>query len=199
MSTRVTLVCHAATAATARAAFPLDEPPTAAGLAAAREQARPPSGRAPSGRAPRALRGPELRCAETAAAFGLAEVRVEPALRDCDHGDWAGRTLDEVLAADPAGMAAWLADPDAAPHGGESLASVSARAGAWLDELGRAAEHARVIAVTHPTVARAVAVHALRAPASVFWHLDAGPLARVDLTRNGPRWALRGFGVPGRA
>ncbi|MET7305001.1 histidine phosphatase family protein [Embleya sp. NPDC005575] len=191
MSTRVTLLCHAATVATGRAAFPADEPPTAHGRAAA-ERLAPMAG----GKPPRAVRGPELRCAETSIALGLADALVEPALRDCDHGTWAGRTLDEVLAADPAGVAAWLAEPDATPHGGESLASVLARSASWLDEQAQAG-HGRLVAITHPIVARAVAVHALRAPASVFWHLDAGPLARVDLTRNGTRWALRGFGTPG--
>ncbi|WP_406299516.1 histidine phosphatase family protein [Embleya sp. NBC_00888] len=192
MSTRVTLLCHAATAATGRAAFPLDEPPTAHGRAAA-ERLAPIVG----GKPPRAVRGPELRCADTAAAIGLAHALVEPALRDCDHGSWAGRTLEEVLAADPTGVAAWLGDPDAAPHGGESLTSVLARAGGWLEEQERAGRHGRVVAITHPILARAVAVHALRAPASVFRHLDAGPLARVDLTYNGTRWALRGFGLLG--
>ncbi|MEU0937076.1 histidine phosphatase family protein [Embleya sp. NPDC005971] len=190
VSTRVTLLCHAATAATGRAAFPLDEPSTAHGRAAARRSA-PPAG----GKPPRAVRGPESRCADTAIAIGLAHALVEPALRDCDHGTWAGRTLDEVLAADPAGVAAWLAEPTATPHGGESLAAVLDRSARWLDEQARAS-HGRVVAITHPIVARAVAVHALRAPASVFWHLDAGPLTRVDLTHNGPRWALRGFGGP---
>ncbi|WP_406279670.1 histidine phosphatase family protein [Embleya sp. NBC_00896] len=187
MSTRVTLLCHAATGATERAAFAVDESPTAHGLAAAERLA--PITR---GRSVRPARGPELRCAATAVAVGLVGAVVEPALRDGDHGTWAGRTLDDVLAADPAGVAAWLADPNAAPHGGESLGEVLARVGDWLDR--QAAGPGRVVAVTHPMVARAAVVHAVRAPANVFWHLDAGPLARVDLTHNGPRWSLRGFG-----
>ncbi|MFI6584160.1 histidine phosphatase family protein [Embleya sp. NPDC050493] len=185
MSTRVTLLCHAATAATGRAAFPLDEPITAHGRAAA-ERLAPPVG----GKLLRVVRGPELRCAQTSVAIGLADALIEPALRDCDHGTWAGRTLDEVLAADPAGVAAWLAEPEATPHDGESLASVLDRSASWLDEQARGG-HGRVVAVTHTIVARAVAVHALRGAVGVFWHLDVGPLGRVDLSRNGARWALR--------
>ncbi|MGW1992708.1 histidine phosphatase family protein [Embleya sp. NPDC001921] len=111
----------------------------------------------------------------------------------------AGRAVRRwrCRAADPTGVAAWLGDPDAAAHSGESLTSVPARAGGRLDEQERAGLHGRLVAVTHPILARAVAVHALRAPASVFRHLDAGPPARVDLTHNGVRWALRGFGPPG--
>jgi broad specificity phosphatase PhoE len=63
---------------------------------------------------------------ETAAALGLAAT-VDAGLADWDLGEWRGRALDEV-----AGIAEWVADPDAVPHGGESLTALLARVAAWL-------------------------------------------------------------------
>ncbi|MGT2529267.1 histidine phosphatase family protein [Streptomyces nojiriensis] len=56
-------------------------------------------------------------------------------LRGLDAGEWAGRTLDEVAAADPAGVHAWLTDPGYAPPGGESTVALIARVGAELAAL----------------------------------------------------------------
>jgi broad specificity phosphatase PhoE len=67
------------------------------------------------------LRSPALRAAQTAEGLAL-EARAEPLLRDCDFGCWAGRSLAEVQAQAPEAVADWLANPHAAPHGGESFA-----------------------------------------------------------------------------
>lgn len=181
MPARLILLCHAATAATRANRFPADdsiEPAAAAtlpGLAA---------------RLPRfdsALCGRERRVRETAAAL---EVAVEPvaALDDWDLGRWRGRDLAEVSAAELEAFPAWMSDPESAPHGGESLAALLGRVGAWLAGMASAR---RMLAVTHPAVARAAIVHVLGAPATAFWRIDAGPLALVDLRHDGRRWALR--------
>ncbi len=184
-SSRVTLLAHAPTAATAGAAFPGDEPLDGRGRAWV-EAAR---GAVP--RADRAVRAPGRACAETCAGLGLGAAS-DARLGDWDVGEWAGRALDDVAAAQPAAVAAWLADPDAAPHGGESLSALVARVAAWL----AAVPAGHTLAVCGPAVVRAAVVAVLGAPPRAFWRLDVAPLTRTDL-RGGPdRWTVRSTAVP---
>ncbi|CRK57409.1 Probable phosphoglycerate mutase [Alloactinosynnema sp. L-07] len=174
MSRTLTVVSHAATAATRLAAFPADEPIEHTGIDG-------------GPRADTAVRGPESRCAQTAAALGLS-ADPDDRLRDCDYGRWRGRTLDEVAAAEPDAVAIWLTDPGAAPHGGETLLDLLDRVGGWLDT---PPDGRRTVAVTHPAVAKAMIVRALGADPSAFWRIDIAPLSRTIL-RGGPgRWTLR--------
>ncbi|MEV6617970.1 histidine phosphatase family protein [Streptomyces sp. NPDC051051] len=131
---------------------------------------------------------PSQRCRRTARALGWDAV-VEPALRDLDMGDWRGRTLDEVAAGDGAGLAAWMTDPGAAPHGGESVADACGRVTAWLD--GLPPDAGPVLAVVEQAVARAAVLRALDAPLSSFWRVDVPPLSAVRLTGRSGRWNLR--------
>jgi len=119
VNARLTLVAHASTAATARAVFAGDEglEPRGAAAAAAATRLR---------RVTRTVCSPARAAVETAAALGLAAT-VDAGLADWDLGEWRGRALDEV-----AGIAEWVADPDAVPHGGESLTALLARVAAWL-------------------------------------------------------------------
>lgn len=168
-------------AALREARFAADVPLDPAGSAAARAAAGalPPAGRA--------LAGPSLRCRETAEALGLAAEPV-PALADWGMGRWQGRTLAEVSAAEPEGVARWLSDPSAAPHGGDPLTALIARAGTWLDALPPGG--GRLLAVVDPAVVRALLVHALDLPAAVFWRLDPAPLTLTGLTSRAGRWNL---------
>ncbi|MGH3860732.1 histidine phosphatase family protein [Actinokineospora sp.] len=175
MSATLTVVSHAATAATRMAAFPRDEP-----VERSLDVAGP-------GRVDSASRGPETRCAQTAAALGVS-AEIDDRLRDCDYGRWRGRRLDEVAGAEPEEVARWLTDPKAAPHGGESIVDLLARVADWLDDLqpGR-----RIVAVTHPAVVKAMIVTTLGADPPAFWRIDVTPLSRT-VFRGGPhRWNLR--------
>ncbi|WP_205695686.1 histidine phosphatase family protein [Conexibacter sp. SYSU D00693] len=179
---RLVLVRHATTSAVRAAAFGGDEPLDERGRVAARALA---------GALPRtdvAYASPAGRARETAAAAGLDPVTVEPAIAECDFGAWAGRPLAEVHAEDPDATAAWMADPDAAPHGGESLTQLLARVRAWLDE--QAAQDGRAIAVTHGGVVKAAVVCALDAPASAFWRVDVSPLSFTELHAHAGRWTV---------
>jgi len=182
---RITLVTHPATTATTVAAFPTDDPLPAAGATAARSAAPALAGYGSAGWSC----GPALRCRQTVAALGAAEVTIDDGLDECDYGSWRGRTLDEVAAADPAGVDAWLTDPDAAPHGGESVRDLLYRVRTWLD--GTASGAPRTLAVTHASVVRAVLVVALGAPPSAFWRLDVAPLTRTDLSGRSGAWTVR--------
>ncbi|MYV92986.1 histidine phosphatase family protein, partial [Streptomyces sp. SID1034] len=106
-----------------------------------------------------------------------------------DVGRWRGQTLDEVGRAEPEAVGAWLGDPSAAPHGGESVAQLCARAAAWLDA---AAEDAgRTLAVVEPEIVRALVLRALDAPLSAFWRIDVPPLTATELSGRAGRWNLR--------
>ncbi|MEV7868693.1 histidine phosphatase family protein [Streptomyces sp. NPDC088124] len=132
---------------------------------------------------------PTPRSRATGAALGFAPL-AQPALRDCDMGRWRGYTLAEVMAREPAGVDAWLADPRGAPHGGEPLLTFISRIGGWLDT--RPAEDvSAIVAVTEPAVVRAALVYALQAPPRTYWYVDVRPLSTITLTGTPGRWNLR--------
>ncbi|CAL9654381.1 histidine phosphatase family protein [Streptomyces griseomycini] len=125
-----------------------------------------------------AVRGPSPGCARTAQALAVT-AEVEPALRDFDYGEWHGRTVAEIAATDPYGLSALLTDPDAVPHGGESVRQLCRRIKDWLSSLPPRRGHA--VAITEPAVIRAALIHALSDPVSAFWHITVPPVAAVTL------------------
>lgn len=181
MTARLILICHAATAAARAGAFPLDEPLecNSADRAATVAHAL---------RADRAWVSPALRARQTAALLRLT-ADIDPELRDCDYGRWAGRSLAEIEAEEPRALAEWLTHPHSVAHGGESIAALVARVSAWLE--ARKLDEGRLVAVTHASVIRAAIVSALGAPAAAFWRIDIAPLTRVTLTGHQARWNLR--------
>jgi broad specificity phosphatase PhoE len=182
MPARLTLISHAATPATRKARFPDDEEIETKGQEAAAAL------RQTVGRFDRVWAAPERRVAETALAIGLT-AEPSPSLRDFDLGTWRGHTLQEISDADEDAMAAWMSDPEATPHGGESLSQLLARVSNWLGQVP--ADRGNLAAVTHPSVIRAAVVAVLDAGPMSFWRIDVAPLARVEFFSNGRRWALR--------
>nr|WP_246638675.1 histidine phosphatase family protein [Rhizobium binae] len=181
VNTRLTWICHGATAASRKALFPLDEPlDDRAAEEAGRMAALP--------RADRIITSPALRARQTAEALRL-QGETDQALRDCDHGRWAGRPITAIGAEEPDDLLAWMSDPEAAPHGGESFFALRRRVAGWMDEQSLLAGH--VIAISHAAVIRAAVAHVLQAPLSAFWLIDVEPLAVLRMTSNGQRWSLR--------
>jgi broad specificity phosphatase PhoE len=181
---RITFICHAATAAVRRAAFPLHEPVEESKLEKLALMAWIPP------RTNRIFAGSESRAIQTANALGLEPV-ISNELNDLDYGSWRGKTLDEVFSSDPDGVAQWLADVDAVPHGGESVANLFTRVEHWLAGQQRSGH---TIAVTHPAVIRAAIVLALESPAQSFWRIDIPPAAITDFRWSGHSWTLRSTG-----
>jgi broad specificity phosphatase PhoE len=180
----MTLLAHAPTSATATATFPADESLDARGRAWAE------AGRG-SLRAERVVCAPEPACRETCSLLGL-RPEVDESLRGWDLGSWAGRTLDEVAAAQPDEVGSWLADPAVAPHGGEPLTVLVARVRRWL----ASAQPGHTLAVCGAAVVRAAVVAVLDAPDTALWRVDIAPMTATDL-RGGPnRWTVRATGVP---
>jgi broad specificity phosphatase PhoE len=181
------LVRHAPTSATHASSFPGDEELDGRG----REAATDLTGTLP--RHAEALTSPARRCRQTAEAAGLA-AGVDDAIRACDFGSWTGRALADVNDGDPDAVRAWMLDPDAAPHGGESLSVFSARIARWLDD--QAGRDGRLVAITHAEVIKATVVHALGAPLVAFWRIDASPLAATELHAHDGRWTLARLNCP---
>jgi broad specificity phosphatase PhoE len=178
---RLLLARHAATSATRRAAFPADEDLDERGRAdAARLATAVPTGC-------EAWCSPARRCTQTADAAGLA-VRTEPLLAECDFGAWAGRSLEEIWEQAPAEAESWMTDPDARPHGGESLRDLAGRVRGWLD--GQRAQDGFAVAITHGGVIKASVIAALESPVDAFWRVDVAPLAITELHAHGERWTL---------
>lgn len=169
---------HAATSATRVSAFPGDEP--------LEDRARDAAATLAAGlpRRCEVLSSPALRCRQTAEAAGL-QARVDERLRECDFGRWAGRTLADVA---PAEGRTWMMDPDAAPHGGESLRGFATRVARWVDDQADASGAA--VAITHAGVVKATIVHALGAPLPAFWRIDAAPLGLTELHAHDGRWTV---------
>ncbi|MGW0632063.1 histidine phosphatase family protein [Streptomyces sp. NPDC002758] len=182
MTSRVTLVSPAMSVSLRQARFddggPLDE------SGAARARAARGTLRA----ARRVLVSPTVRCRGTASALGLDATEAAE-LAALDVGRWRGRTLDEVAAAEPGAVAEWLADPGAAPHGGESVRALCARTGRWLESVQES--EGGILAVVEPEFVRAVVVVALGTAPETFWRLDVPPLTATALTGRAGRWNLR--------
>ncbi len=178
---RLLLLRHASTAATRALAFPGDEPLDARGRAAAAELAGtfPP--------VDKIFSSPAARCRQTAEAAGLLP-RVEPRLVECDFGSWAGRTLAELSEDEPEAVTAWMTDPSACPHGGETQVEFVERIASWLDAEARL--EGRAVAITHGGVVKAAVVHALGAPLEAFWRIDVAPLALTELHAHDGRWTV---------
>lgn len=182
-SSRLTLICHARTVAQKLARFPTDEPVENLAVPSDAFRARLAVTR-------RLVCAPELRTQQTAAWFG-ADAQIDQALRDCDWGRWHGQSIKDLQANENQALQAWLADPEAAPHGGESVRQLTQRVAKWLDTIAATPGHA--VAVTHPFVMRAALMQVLQGAA--FNAIDIEPLAMIDLRFNGI-WRLR---LPGMA
>ena len=177
------LLAAATTPALRRAVFGGDDDLDEGGLRAALALSDP-DGPDLGGRGDRWVCAPSQAALQTARALGHDDPVVEKALADPGYGTWTGLGLGDVAGTDPEGLQAWLTDPHAAAHGGESLAAVRRRVGAWLDtQPGQ-----RAFAVAHPVVVRAALTHALGLPDAAVWQLDVAPLSLIRLTHRSDRW-----------
>lgn len=133
---------------------------------------------------------PEPACVETAETVA-ATTRPDVVLRlsGPDFGRWTGLNAEQVIERDAAGLQRWLRDPDARPHGGESLADHLRRVAEVFDTFAWPDAGAAVVASAFTV--RAACVHALQADAASLLHLDVAPGGTATITRNGTTWRLR--------
>ncbi|MFD7625845.1 histidine phosphatase family protein [Streptomyces sp. NPDC059851] len=185
MNVRVSLVAAARGSSLLAERFDDDRPLDDEGW---RTLAAAAAGLVPLGAAGLRYCSPGPRSRATGRALGYAPL-AQPALRECDMGRWRGLTLAEVAAREPGAVELWLADPLAAPHGGESLLAFISRIGGWLDTRP-ADDGGAIVAVAEPSVVRAALVYALRAAPQTYWNVDVRPLSTITLTGWSGHWHL---------
>jgi ribonuclease H / adenosylcobalamin/alpha-ribazole phosphatase len=140
---------------------------------------------------------PLLRAAATAqevAAVTGAAVVTDDGFRETDFGAWEGQTFAEVRERWPSEVTTWLADPDAAPPGGESFTDVNTRVTAALHRVLADRDGQRVLIVSHVTPIKTLVAAALLAPPAALFrmHLDLAALCEIDWYADGPA-VLRSF------
>ncbi|MBV9795792.1 MAG: bifunctional RNase H/acid phosphatase [Actinobacteria bacterium] len=125
--------------------------------------------------------------AEVAAATG-APVMTDGDLRETDFGAWEGLTFAEAQQRWPDEVTAWLSDPEVAPPGGESFATVGVRVRAALARLLDRYPQETVVVVSHVTPIKTLLTEALLAPPAAMYrmHLDVGALNEIHWFSDGP-------------
>jgi ribonuclease H / adenosylcobalamin/alpha-ribazole phosphatase len=163
-----------------------DAPLTAAGLQQAAAAAKHLAG----GGLSVIITSPLQRTVQTAqevASVTGAPVVTDDGFRETDFGAWEGLTFADVRERWPAEMAAWMADPQVAPPGGESFADVSDRVNDALRRVLAARAGQRVLIVSHVTPIKTLVAAALLAPPAALYrmHLDLAALSEIDWYANG--------------
>jgi broad specificity phosphatase PhoE len=143
------------------------------------------------------ISSPVRRTEETAeiVAARLGKTFVtEDGLAEMEFGTWEGMTFEEVRAAYPDDLEAWLGSVDTGPGGGESLRVVEKRVLGSLDRV--LTEHAgrTVLAVSHVTPIKLLVAHALGAPLESVHRMELAPASVTVLSYYGDgRSSLRMF------
>jgi len=170
---RLILVRHAepADAVRGRIYGRLDVELSPGGLEAARGLAAMLAGESPSALYSSPLRRALATAEPLARASGL-DVGVVPELREIDFGELEGLTSEEAAARYPV-EARWTSAPAAASFpGGESVASLRARAADAVVEILARSDGGTVAVFSHAVVIRAILAGALAMPADAMFRLD---------------------------
>jgi ribonuclease H / adenosylcobalamin/alpha-ribazole phosphatase len=124
---------------------------------------------------------------EVAAATG-APIVTDDDLRETDFGAWEGLTFAEAQQRWPEEVTTWLSDPEAAPPGGESFATVGIRVRRALARLLDRYARDTVVVVSHVTPIKTLLAEALLAPPAALYrmHLDVGALNEIHWFSDGP-------------
>lgn len=120
---------------------------------------------------------PRERTRQTAQAvadpLGLNVAEVD-ALDEVDLGDWTGRRIAELEGTPD--FARWNEErATVSPPGGEAMASVADRAGAFAFEAAARHEGETILLVSHADVIRALVCRVLGLTFSNFWRFEIGP------------------------
>jgi probable phosphoglycerate mutase len=126
-------------------------------------------------------------------ALGL-EVVVDSGFQEAAFGEWDGCTLAEVQERWPKELNAWLASPDEAPPGGESMSQVRTRVERALEATLEAYQGGTVVVATHVNPIKLCVRFCLDAPLDVVNRLLIAPasLTTVSFYTSGAS-ALRQF------
>ncbi|AXF22528.1 histidine phosphatase family protein [Burkholderia pyrrocinia] len=182
MHASLRLIAHASTRAMRTGTFPDDDPLDAHGLA----EAAALRDRWANVAGPLVLCSP-ARCArQTADALEL-RAEIDDALRDIDYGNWRGKRLHDLARDLPDELGAWIGDPSASPHRGESFDAAVRRVGAWLNALPPGRD---IVAITHAAIVRAAVAHVLRMAPDAATRIDVAPLSCTTFVVSPDGWTL---------
>ena len=120
--------------------------------------------------------------AEEVARLSRAPLRLEPAFRELDRGEWTGLSQAELEARSPGALSRYTADPEggAAP-GGERESELSARVWDALTAAARERAGQRALLVAHAHVTRVIMARlAGWTPAESMQHF-LPPLGTMDV------------------
>ncbi|WP_250453586.1 histidine phosphatase family protein [Caballeronia sp. ATUFL_M2_KS44] len=183
----VILLCHAATHAMKAARFPTGIEP------AARDERAALADRFAAQNVA-VISSPAAVARETA-GWLTSEFDIDSAFDDIDYGRWRGHEIRAIAQQDPEGVASWLADMHARPHGGESIAMLAERVGKALQRMAADASHECCIVVTHAIVVKAALAHVREEPLASLAKIDLVPLSAIGLEYDASRgaWSERNF------
>ncbi len=99
--------------------------------------------------------------------------------------------MEDIVAKEPEELRAWLENPLAAPHGGESMQALFDRVAGWMER--RRSDGGRAMAITHPNVVRMAVAFTVGAGPEAARNIDVAPLGMAITAWNG-RWRLQGLG-----
>lgn len=141
----------------------------------------------------RIIASPLTRTMQTAAAIGARhgiDVELDDRMIELDYGEWDQRPLESVTAEQ---WAAWRADVDFTPPGGESLRTLGIRVRSALDDLADEAADRNVVVVTHVSPVKAGVAWAIDVGDDLAWRMFVAPasITRISTAR-GTR-SLHGF------
>ncbi|WP_277183800.1 histidine phosphatase family protein [Caballeronia sp. BR00000012568055] len=121
------------------------------------------------------------RAARETAAWIAPTFEIDSAFIDIDYGRWRGLSLSDLSESEPKNIHAWLTDPDARPHGGESIAMLAKRVGQALDRLATEESDEQCIVVTHAIVVKVALAHVRGEPLANVLRMDISPLSSTEL------------------
>lgn len=139
--------------------------------------------------ADRVVSSPLRRARETADALGLP-VTVDERWVEIDYGTLDGTPLADVPSAT---WAAWRADIDFVPAGGESLAAVASRVSGAAHGLLDEARSRDIVVVTHVSPIKAAVAWALGAPDDVVWRMYCAPASVTEIGGTSAQPSVRSF------
>ncbi|HVV74780.1 MAG TPA: bifunctional RNase H/acid phosphatase [Mycobacteriales bacterium] len=125
--------------------------------------------------------------ADIVAARAGVEVVVEDGFAETDFGEWEGATFGEIGKRSPEQLRAWLADPNLAPPGGESMTDTAKRVQAARERTIAAHPDAKILVVTHVTPIKLLLRDALDAPLHTVFriHIDPASVSLIDWRAEG--------------
>ncbi len=130
------------------------------------------------------IASPLQRTRQTAEAVS-SDVRFDDRLLELDYGEFDLVPVAQIPAAT---WDEWRRNPSFAPPGGESLAALADRVGAFLDDIAPLARQGHVVIVTHVSPIKAAVAWALGVGVEVSWRTQVAQasITRIEVSDRGP-------------